>query len=66
MDKGSEGGGLPSQDEKMRDEIYIVPSKSNHIAPWEYDEKLYKGRNVVERYFRNIKQYRRVFTRYDK
>ena len=28
--------------------------------------KLYKGRNVVERNFRNIKQFRRVFTQYDK
>ena len=30
------------------------------------DKKLYKGRNIVERNLRRIKQFRRVFTRYDK
>ncbi|MDR0520250.1 MAG: transposase, partial [Planctomycetaceae bacterium] len=31
-----------------------------------YSKKLYKRRNVVERNFRKIKEFRRVFTRYDK
>ena len=44
----------------------VVPPKSNRKEPWQYDLELYKGRNVVERNFRNIKQFRRVFTRYDK
>jgi transposase len=44
----------------------VVPPKSNRIAPWKYDEELYKERNVVERNFRNIKEFRRIFTRYDK
>ena len=44
----------------------VVPPKSNRLEPWEYDKEVYKGRNVVERNFRNIKQFRRVFTRYDK
>ena len=44
----------------------VVPPKSNRREPWEYDKELYKGRNVVERNFRNIKQFRRVYTRYDK
>ena len=44
----------------------VVPPKSNRREPWQYDTELYKGRNVVERNFRNIKQFRRVFTRYDK
>ena len=44
----------------------VVPPKSNRKKPWRYDKKLYEGRNVVERNFRNIKQFRRVFTRYDK
>jgi len=43
-----------------------VPPKSNRKEPWEYDKDLYKGRNVVERNFRLIKQFRRVFTLYDK
>ena len=41
----------------------VVPPKSNRKKPWMYDEELYTKRNVVERNFRNIKQFRRVFTR---
>jgi len=44
----------------------VVPPKSNRKEPWEYDRELYKRRNEVERYFRRLKSYRRVFTRYDK
>ena len=33
---------------------------------WEYDKELYKRRNEVERLFRRLKGFRRVFTRYDK
>lgn len=44
----------------------IVPPKKNRIDPWEYDRELYKRRNEVERFFRRIKRFRRVFTRYDK
>ena len=36
------------------------------VFTWEYDHELYKRRNEVERLFRRIKAYRRVFTRYDK
>ena len=44
----------------------VVPPKKNRIDPWEYDEELYKRRNEVERFFRRIKRFRRIFTRYDK
>ena len=44
----------------------VVPPKKNRIDPWEYDEELYKRRNEIERFFRRIKRFRRVFTRYDK
>ena len=43
-----------------------VPPKKNRIDPWEYDKELYKKRNEIERFFRRIKRFRRVFTRYDK
>ncbi|MDR2017689.1 MAG: transposase [Syntrophobacterales bacterium] len=36
------------------------------MKPWRYNEELYKKRNQVERLFRRIKRFRRVFTRYDK
>lgn len=44
----------------------VVPPKSNRVEPWEYNKELYKRRNEVERYFRRLKGFRRVFTRYDK
>ena len=44
----------------------VVPPKANRKQPWEYDKELYKKRNVVERFFRRIKAFRRIFTRYDK
>jgi transposase len=51
--------------EEVRD-APVVPPKSNRKKPWRYDKELYKQRRIVECNFRNIKQYRQVFTRYDK
>jgi transposase len=44
----------------------VVPPKSNRIAPWEYDRQLYKKRNELERLFRRLKGFRRIFSRFDK
>ena len=44
----------------------IVPPKKIFKEQWEYDKELYKKRNEVERFFRRIKRFRRIFTRYDK
>lgn len=44
----------------------IVPPKKNRKDPWEYDKGKYKRRNVVERLFRRLKEFRKVCTRYDK
>ena len=65
MDKAYEGDACRAKAEECG-MIPVVPPKSNRKVPWQYDEELYKGRNVVERNFRNIKQFRRGFTRYDK
>ena len=65
MDKAYEGDSCRAKAEECG-MIPVVPPKRNRKEPWQYDEKLYKGRNKVERNFRNIKQFRRVFTRYDK
>jgi putative transposase len=43
-----------------------IPPRKNRTEPVGYDRHLYKERNVVERYFARVKQYRRVATRYDK
>jgi transposase len=44
----------------------VVPPKKNRAVPWKYSKKQYKKRNEVERLFRNLKGFRRIFTRYDK
>ena len=44
----------------------VVPPKSSRNDPWDYDREVYRRRNEVERLFRRIKGFRRVFTRYDK
>ena len=46
--------------------ISVVPLKRNRKEPWDYDKELYKRRNEIERYFRRMKRFRKVFTRYDK
>ena len=44
----------------------VVPPKSNRLTPWEYDREMYKKRNEVERLFRRLKGFRRIFSRFDK
>jgi transposase len=44
----------------------VVPPKKNRIEPWEYNKELYKKRNEVERLFRRLKAFRRIFSRFDK
>jgi transposase len=39
---------------------------TGHNLGWEYDKELYKKRNEVERLFRRLKGFRRIFTRFDK
>jgi transposase len=46
--------------------IPVVPPKQNRLDPWEYDQLLYKRRNEVERLFRRLKGFRRIFTRFEK
>ena len=43
-----------------------IPPKSNRRHPWTYNRRIYKRRNEIERLFRRLKSYRRIFTRYDK
>lgn len=46
--------------------IPVVPPKSNRLAPWRFDRALYRKRNEVERLFRRLKGYRRIFSRFEK
>jgi transposase len=44
----------------------VIPSTTSRKQPIPYDKKLYRQRNVIERMFARIKDFRRVATRYDK
>jgi len=46
--------------------IPVVPPLRTRVEPWEYDRAMYKRRNEVERLFRRLKGYRRIFSRFEK
>lgn len=46
--------------------IPVIPPKTNRVVQREYDREVYKERNLVERFMGKIKQFRRVFSRFDK
>ena len=43
-----------------------IPDKINSLTRHHFDCKLYKARNIVERFFLRIKNHRHIATRYDK
>ena len=44
----------------------VVPPLSTRVDPWQYDRHMYKRRNEIERLFRRLKGFRRVFSRFEK
>ena len=44
----------------------VIPPRSNRLNPRAFDRHIYKDRNLIERFFCRIKQFRRIATRYDK
>jgi transposase len=44
----------------------VVPPLKTRVNPWEYDRAMYKRRNEIERLFRRLKGFRRIFSRFEK
>jgi len=44
----------------------VVPPSANRLFPWNYNKILYRRRNEIERLFRRLKGFRRIFSRFDK
>jgi transposase len=44
----------------------VIPPKANRCTPRKTDFVLYCERNLIERFFNNLKQFRAIATRYDK
>ena len=50
----------------ISDGFGVVPPKRTRLEPWKYDRALYRRRNEIERLFRRLKGFRRIFSRFDK
>jgi len=46
--------------------IAVIPPRANRVVKRKYDRNLYKERNLIERMFGKLKQFRRIATRYEK
>jgi transposase len=44
----------------------VIPPKKNRLVQREYDRHLYRERHLIECFIGKIKQYRRVFSRFEK
>ena len=44
----------------------VVPPHPNRVSPWQYNRAMYKRRNEIERLFRRLKGFRRIFSRFEK
>lgn len=44
----------------------VILNKTNRKQPYAFNWKRYRGRNVIERMFGRLKDFRRVATHYDK
>ena len=44
----------------------VILSRTNRLVPRRIDAEVYRRRNVIERWFGRLKQFRRIATRYDK
>ena len=64
-DKGYDANGL--RDAVAERKAWAnIPPKANRKDPICFSKHLYRARNLIERFFNQIKQCRRVATRYDK
>ncbi len=44
----------------------VVPPHPQRKSPWRYNTEIYRRRNEIERLFRRLKGFRRIFSRFDK
>ncbi len=44
----------------------VIPPRRNRKVQRDYDKQMYKERNLVERFFNKLKQFRGIATRYEK
>lgn len=64
-DKGYDSAALRSWLEG-RGTAPVIPPRKNRLVQYPYDKALYKQRNVIERMFGRLKDFRRIATRFDR
>jgi len=64
-DKGYDADAIREELTKAKVEA-VIPSKSNRREPIPHDREKYRWRNLFERLFNKLKNWRRIATRYDK
>ena len=64
-DKGYDSDDIILGIEKMQ-AIPVIPPRSNRTIQRHYDKHLYKDRNLIERLFNRLKQFRRLALRVEK
>jgi transposase len=65
LDKGYDSDHIRQQVQD-RELTPVIPPKRNRKAPISYDAEHYQLREKVERFFNQLKQFRRIATRYEK
>jgi transposase len=51
---------------KEKGVVPVIPSRTCRKESRGYDNHIYKDRNLIERFFNKLKQFRRIATRYEK
>ena len=64
-DKGYDADAIREELAKAEVEA-VIPAKCNRRDPIPHDREKYRWRNLVERLFNKLKNWRRIATRYDK
>ena len=64
-DKGFDNDAL-RQELDARGATAVIPPKANRAKPIACDFAMYRWRHLVENFFCDLKQFRRIATRYDK
>ncbi len=65
MDKAYDANGV-IEPLKKQDIIPVIPPKANRRVKRQYDKHLYQERHLIECFIGKLKQFRRVFSRFDK
>lgn len=64
-DRGYDSNAIRASIEQQDAEV-VIPSTRSRKNPIPYDREIYRARNLVERLWCRLKDWRRIATRYDK